>query len=744
MINIGILARHRRRGGGGIVPAQLHFSSLSPTTAVQGASSSWTFYTNNGNTTTVPVFSVPGDFTVSALDYTDIGLGFFTATVAVGAGATIGTDTVKLHDTSATLTDSPTLNISVVVPATPTFTSISPTSIAQNTSGTFSLVGTNLNNTQILASLPSGVSSGNLVCSSSTAATVTLSASASAPITTGTARISDPVNGTSGTQVLSVTAGTPSGTARTSMKFTSVAQATHPSASKTVALASLAGPSIGSWRNLGQVNGGTGGTNWTADALSGSPQKLPFMGAVSAALSEQIIPSGTYTFDINLSSDTAGALTAAPVMYVWRPSTDAVVQMIHDSATGIGSVTTNSNTTAGKVFTVNVPTAFAIQNGDCLVIEMYGVGGPNGFSYFGYDGNGSAPVEGGAETFVSTIAFPSAIYTAPTPLGTLRVGPSGISSSTSSPSIAPIVVTSDADLRSKLLPSGGSSYVWDSTQTSKLGTATPSTTLVIPSSVLTPDLMALDTIRTFTDRDAVVRNTLLLTIKPNGGAPLSSANDSIAASSQVPQGAFALPLGMRYGSWMTRQLFRFVPGFRMDAPNNTVSNASGFNSTQSGAYKIGPHPGNDVTRADFELTGGQNPGSEYLTANFGDFTTVDDNYIVGSLSSIMPGWNTNGDVWEVVRVHRIVDASNAKEAVYIGKLTDTHLTKQALQARILDTTRQSAWNTMNYCGFIGKNFNRQLASTDTFPQVNVSDVEFSDITDPAFVWPPQIQVADRI
>jgi len=64
--------------------------------------------------------------------------------------------------------------------------------------------------------------------------------------------------------------------------------------------------------------------------------------------------------------------------------------------------------------------------------------------------------------------------------------------------------------------------------------------------------------------------------------------------------------------------------------------------------------------------------------------------------------------------------------------------------RTLNLAAQTSWPAMSEIGLIGKNFNRQLASTDTPPVLNVSDVQFADITEAGFAWPAQIQLADRI
>jgi len=164
---------------------------------------------------------------------------------------------------------------------------------------------------------------------------------------------------------------------------------------------------------------------------------------------------------------------------------------------------------------------------------------------------------------------------------------------------------------------------------------------------------------------------------------------------------------------------------------------------------ISPVPSNETTCADLEITGWQNYGSEYMTGSFGIAgiapyvgTTDGNNYYVGAMQTIMPGWNTNGDVWEVIRVMRDHGDQTATQAVYIGKVTDATLVR--VTAPVCTIAAGASFPAMNYCGIVGKNFNRQLASTDVFSQLNVSDLGLADITDPAFVWPSQIQVADRI
>jgi hypothetical protein len=82
--------------------------------------------------------------------------------------------------------------------------------------------------------------------------------------------------------------------------------------------------------------------------------------------------------------------------------------------------------------------------------------------------------------------------------------------------------------------------------------------------------------------------------------------------------------------------------------------------------------------------------------------------------------------------------------MYIGKLSDTHLVKVSDRTANLDITKASVWSGQNGVSLIGKNFNRQLGSTDATPQLNYSDVEFCDLNDPGFSWPAQIQVGDRI
>jgi len=670
-----------------------------------------------------------------------------------------GSSVIQFTETASGISGTTTITATTASAAPPTFTSITPNTINQNTSGSYSIVGTGLNGSDFLSSLPAGVSASGWTASSSTAATVTLTATPSATLGATSIKITDPVNGTSGAQTLTVNAGTPNGTARSSFLIESTAASTHPSAAQSAAIPATFGASINgtiAWKGLGFAMGGTGGTFAYVQATKGSPQANVYFGHISPALSEQIIPAGTYTIKCNLYVEGATTWYLSPVVYIWRPSTGAVVGWLRDSATALSTVANTSNSANGKVMTFNLATGFAIQLNDVMIVEMYAVGGANDFVHFGYDGNGVITENGTGEQ--SEIDFPTSIYTAPAPIGIVRVGPSGIASSIGSARITPITVasTSDSEWRSKMVPSGAGT-LWDSTATSKNGTATGSP--LDTSSFKYNDLAVVDGILQFTDRDSVARNTLQVSIKPAGGAPLSSANDSLAVSSSAPEARYALPSGSEFTNWYVRQLVRFTPGIRLDAPNNTTSNTSGFNLNQTPAYKVGPHPSNNSYRADFEITSSVGAGAGNLTGGFSSPAGLnvsasalvpagnhagDTAYIVGSMSTLMPNWNTGGDVWEIVRVQRIINSTQARQAVYIGKVTDVTLTKVSDVVFDLDTTKVSAWIPDNEVGIIGKNFNRQLAATDTTPVINFSDVEFADITETGFTWPTQIASGDRI
>lgn len=554
---------------------------------------------------------------------------------------------------------------------------------------------------------------------------------------------------TTGTLTVSAS-GTPTGQAVSTLYLAAPFTATplsyaaaNPSGTKSSALPLTTHSGTGSWRAMtaGTVQGGPVGTYQQATG-GASTQSVWFGGWVSDTLSAQTIPTGTYTVKIGAYTESSNPYKLAPVLYVWRPGTDAVVGTLYDSATGLGTATTSSQSTDGRVVSFTVGSGVTCQDGDRLVMELYFVGTGNDYIHMIYSGHSSATVDGGA-TDISEIDFPSPIYLQP--YGTIRVGPTGRRSSTGA--LTTISVASDAEFRSKAFQAAYGS-LWDSTATSKKGSA--SVGYLDGSSLIDVDLMNVDTSVTFTDRDSVTRNTLHVIIRPAGGAPLSSANDSLAASSAHPEGLFSLAPGRTFSQWYQRQLVKFNPGFRLDCPNNTTSNASGFNQTQSGAYKIGPHPTNAVTRADFEISGGQTYGSEYLTGNFGSYCTTDNNYSAGTMATLMPNWNTAGDVWEIIRVQRINGDGTATHAIYMGKVTDTTLTKVYTATRTLDPTTQlaqegySTWPPMTSIGIVGKNFNRQLASTDTPPELWVSDVEFADITDPNWSWPSQIAVGDRI
>lgn len=546
---------------------------------------------------------------------------------------------------------------------------------------------------------------------------------------------------TSVTGTTSASGGTPQGQAVSTLFLTAPFSSTpystatlYPSGSKSAAITTRTGSA--QWRamNAATISGGPNNNN--VQAPTAGAQNVWFGGWVSDALSAQTIASGTYTLTMGIYTESNHGYQLAPVLYVWRQSTDAVVGMIYDSATGLGTGATSNSATAGRVVTFT-GSSVTLQAGDRLVLELYAVGSGADFVHFLYNGHTSATTDGGAAD-ITELDFPAPIYLQP--FGIIRVGPTGLVSSTGA--LPAVSVASDAEFRSKAMPSGYGT-LWDSTQTSLKGGA-GSGFFMDGSSLIDVDLMNVDTSVTFTDRDAVTRHTMHVIIRPAGGAPLSSSNDSVAASSAHPEGLFTMPPGRAITSWYQRQLYKFNPGFRLDCPNNTTSNASGFNFTQSGAYKVGPHPTNPSTRADLEISGGQTYGNEYFTGNFGAFCTTDSNYSFGLLSSIMPGWNTAGDVWELIRVMRDNGDGTATHAIYVGKLTDTTLTRVISTTRTLDTTHQSTWSAMASIGIVGKNFNRQLASTDTAPELWVSDAEFADITDPNWSWPSQIAVGDRI
>lgn len=636
---------------------------------------------------------------------------------------------------------------------TPVFTSITPSTIAQNTSASYAIVGDRLTASQVLQGLPTGVTAGAFTITDAQHATVMIAATATATIGAASIKIHDATNGDSGTQSLTVTAGTPSGTARTALYPLTTAAAGAPTGTKSTTLPLTPGYGAGGWQLLGPNNNVSGSNPFVQTTGGAVSQSAYWGGWVSDPLSAQTIPAGTYTLKIGGYAEGGSVYKFAPVVYVYRPSAGAVIGVIRDSATGIGSAFTAVGTTGGKVITFSLGAGFDIQTGDRLVLEVYAVGVGSDFVHMNY--NGATTITEGGPTSAdgkAELDFPSAIYTAPQPMGIIRVGPTGLSSGTGA--ITAVTVANDGELRSKAIPTGAGS-LWDAAQTGKKGTAASG--FIAASSCIFVDLVTVDGTVQFTDRDAVVRNTFHILIKPAGGAPVSAANDRLGTSSSTPHLQYILPLGRSMHSWYTRRLYRFKNGFRLDCPSNPTTTGPGFNSggtdpvtgvnyptSQSGAYKNGPHPSNASTRADLEITGGQNFGSEYLTYNFGATCTVDQNITVGAMSTLMPSWNTAQDIWEIIRVTRVLTPTTARQAMYIGKLTDATLVKVGEATRTLDTAYSTVWPEMTTINLLGENFNRQLASTDATPELWVSDTEWADLEESGFTWPSQIAVGDRI
>jgi hypothetical protein len=133
-----------------------------------------------------------------------------TWTVSLGASgsATLGAADVYIGDSDHGDSESSTIT---VASAAPTLASVSPDTIDQGDSGTYTFSGTHFRSGQTIGGLPTGVTASSLVVVSGTSITATLTASGSASLGASNVYIVDSTYGNSGTEVLTVDAGGSSG-----------------------------------------------------------------------------------------------------------------------------------------------------------------------------------------------------------------------------------------------------------------------------------------------------------------------------------------------------------------------------------------------------------------------------------------------------------------------------------------------------------------------------------------------------
>lgn len=136
---------------------------------------------------------------------------------------------------------------------------------------------------------------------------------------------------------------------------------------------------------------------------------------VTQPLIAQTIPSGTYTFKFGGYIEAAGPVyNFAPVLYLYRPTTGAIIGTINDSATGLGTALVSVNTTTGGVvFTVSLGSGIVVNDADVLILEHYAVGsrttGGAAIIHTQYNGSTAVTQLGSSNGAAAGVFFPSNI-----------------------------------------------------------------------------------------------------------------------------------------------------------------------------------------------------------------------------------------------------------------------------------------------------------------------------------------------
>jgi len=173
---------------------------------------------------------------------------------------------------------------------------------------------------------------------------------------------------------------------------------------------------------------GTGAQTLVAGAslAQTATQNIWFRRFISPPLAAQTIPAGTGLTGIAggflvSNSNASGVFPSYPVVYIWRPSTGAIVGKLLDTVTAGGSVGVGTSET-WNISGFQNTSALAILDGDVLVCELW-MHGTQGMatSYnwsVGYGSTTEYPnTTGGAITTPATALFtPSITLYAPTPI----------------------------------------------------------------------------------------------------------------------------------------------------------------------------------------------------------------------------------------------------------------------------------------------------------------------------------------
>lgn len=146
-------------------------------------------------------------------------------------------------------------------------------------------------------------------------------------------------------------------------------------------------------------------------------QTVFFRRFVSPLLAAQTIPASASTLAARVGDQTSNSTNSSffipyPVVYVWRPSTGALVGMLRDTPTSGGSL--GAGTSEAWVSTGFVtPTSVVCQDGDVLICEIWGrctQGMSQSYTWtFYYDGTSEWTSDGSAVSSAAAILLTPAI-----------------------------------------------------------------------------------------------------------------------------------------------------------------------------------------------------------------------------------------------------------------------------------------------------------------------------------------------
>lgn len=164
----------------------------------------------------------------------------------------------------------------------------------------------------------------------------------------------------------------------------------------------------------------------------------------SQPLAAQTIPAQDWTYAAKVQCGTATNMKHVPVIYIWRPSTNTVVQHISDASTGQGTTWPTSAVQSTHKF---AGASVTVQEGDILVIEAWGLGNHTSTS-----GGGASWYHGDP---LSYVASPYPIVFSGASAGTANITEQDDILAASGTVISPVAGTVDTTEQDDILASTG-------------------------------------------------------------------------------------------------------------------------------------------------------------------------------------------------------------------------------------------------------------------------------------------------